>query len=104
MSGGRWNYENDNACREVFGWMVSADYDLVHPDTMAMSKMARRLNPLEDRAISELVSMCFACCTAMTGTPLVIPAKRLTAQISNTLRRSGCPRRLLRLRAEKSTK
>ena len=55
MSGGRWNYENDNACREVFGWSISADYDLAHPDTMAMSKIARRLNPLEDRAISELV-------------------------------------------------
>lgn len=51
MSGGHFNYINDTACHEIFGWSVSADYG----EHEAESKIARRLDPLEDAIISELV-------------------------------------------------
>lgn len=51
MSGGHFNYINDTACHEIFRWSVSADYGEHEAD----SKKARRLDPLEDAIISELV-------------------------------------------------
>jgi hypothetical protein len=52
MSGGHFNYNNDRACSEIFGWRVSADYGT---EGFKQSKIARRMNPLEDLVISELV-------------------------------------------------
>lgn len=52
MSGGHFNYDNDRACNEIFGWGVSADYGT---EGFEQSKLARRINPLEDLVISELV-------------------------------------------------
>lgn len=52
MSGGHFNYDNDRACNEIFGWGVSADYGT---RGFEQSKLARRMNPLDDLVISELV-------------------------------------------------
>lgn len=52
MSGGRFNYRNDDACCEIFGWYISPDYG---DDGFGKSKLARQINPLEDLVISELV-------------------------------------------------
>ena len=52
MSGGHFSYINDSACHEIFGWGVRCDYG---EDGFSQSKKARRLNPLEDLVMSELV-------------------------------------------------
>ena len=52
MSGGRFDYSNDRACRDIFGWGVDCDYG---ENGFSQSKLARRINPLEDAVISELV-------------------------------------------------
>ena len=52
MSGGHFNYSNDNACRDIFGWCVDCNYG---ERGFSQSKTARRLNPLEDLVMSELV-------------------------------------------------
>lgn len=50
MSGGRFDYSNDRACREIFGWNIDAMYG----EHEAESCFARRSNPLEDAVISEI--------------------------------------------------
>ena len=52
MSGGHFNYNNDMLCREIFGWEVDPNYG---DRGFKQSKKARRINPLEDLVISELV-------------------------------------------------
>jgi len=52
MSGGFWDYQNDAAAREIFGWHLNVDYG---EDGFMQSKNARRKNPLGDKMISELV-------------------------------------------------
>lgn len=52
MSGGRFDYSNDRACRDIFGWGIDCDYG---DEGFSRSKAARRLNPLEDMVMSELV-------------------------------------------------
>nr|DAG39586.1 MAG TPA: hypothetical protein [Bacteriophage sp.] len=52
MSGGHFNYSNDNACRDVFGWDVWPDYG---DDGFKQSAKARAIDPLEDIVMSELV-------------------------------------------------
>ena len=52
MSGGHFNYQNDRLCHEIFGWGVSPDYG---DKGFEKSKIARRINPLEDLVLSELV-------------------------------------------------
>lgn len=52
MSGGHFNYSNDRLCSEIFDWGVSADYG---EHGFKHSNVARRINPLKDRIISELV-------------------------------------------------
>lgn len=52
MSGGHFNYINDSACREIFGWNIDCDYG---ERGFSQSKLARRLDPLEDKVMSELV-------------------------------------------------
>ena len=53
MSGGRFRYDNDTLCREVFNWSLNPEYGLgKHPDYMTSVKAARRINPMKDREIS----------------------------------------------------
>lgn len=52
MSGGHWNYENDQAARAIFGWNMDVGYGNAG---FSQSKYARRNNPLGDKMISELV-------------------------------------------------
>lgn len=52
MSGGHFDYSNDHLCHDIFGWEVSADYGEAG---FKQSKIARRLDPLDDILLSELV-------------------------------------------------
>ena len=52
MSGGNFNYENDSAARNIFGWDVEVNYNLERLQDDA--KLVAKQNPLEDREISEL--------------------------------------------------
>lgn len=52
MSGGRFNYQNDNLCREIFSWEVSANYG---DSGFAQSNHARRIDPMDDLIMSELI-------------------------------------------------
>lgn len=55
MSGGHWNYETDSVCREIFGWGLDPDYGLNSEEVKKNALLARKLNPLEDKELSELV-------------------------------------------------
>ena len=52
MSGGHWDYRNDNLARDIFGWHLNLDYG---EQGFAERRKAMRLNPLEDKEISGLV-------------------------------------------------
>ncbi len=52
MSGGHFNYMNDTLCREIFAWGVYSDYG---DSGFEQSKLARKINPMEDRVMSELI-------------------------------------------------
>lgn len=53
MSGGYFNYSNDNVAREIFGYGITVNYGLekLKDDSIQAAKD----NPLEDHEISELV-------------------------------------------------
>jgi len=53
MSGGYFNYLNDNAAREIFGWELEITYGV--ESLQKEAKQAAKDNPLEDHEISELV-------------------------------------------------
>ena len=55
MSGGRFNYQNDMAAREIFGWVCDIDYGMGDDDYQQSVKNVRKINPCEDRQITELV-------------------------------------------------
>ena len=56
MSGGHFNYESDHACNEMFNWQISADYGFKkNPYYKEYTEIARRINPMEDKMLSELV-------------------------------------------------
>lgn len=52
MSGGRWGYMQSTLANDMFNWLVSVDYG---DEGRAQSKVARQVNPMGDREISELV-------------------------------------------------
>lgn len=52
MSGGHFNYSNDNAARDIFGWDIDVKYGLSKLQDDA--KLVAKEDPLEDREISEL--------------------------------------------------
>ena len=52
MSGGHFDYVNDRLCDDIYGWEVTPYYG---SRGFNQSSKARRLNPLEDLVISELV-------------------------------------------------
>lgn len=51
MSGGCFEYSNDRACREIFGWEIDCDYG---DKGFSQSPRARRLNPLKNKVMSEM--------------------------------------------------
>lgn len=53
MSGGYFNYSNDTAARDIFGYGPTITYGL--KDLQGEAKQAASDNPLEDHEISELV-------------------------------------------------
>lgn len=53
MSGGYFNYSNDTAAREIFGYGPSITYGL--EDLQGESRQVAKDDPLEDHEISELV-------------------------------------------------
>ena len=55
MSGGRWDYINDRVANELFGYYLDVDYGLADDDVSYSRKLARKINPLEDKLLSELV-------------------------------------------------
>ena len=52
MSGGRFNYANDSLCEEIFGWDLHPDYG---EKGFSKSAEARKINPLKDAELSEMV-------------------------------------------------
>ena len=55
MSGGHWEYENDNACSQIFAWDINPVYGLGQKNHQINSTIAMQLNPMEDVEISDLV-------------------------------------------------
>lgn len=53
MSGGYFNYSNDTAARDIFGYETKITYGL--ETLQGEAKQAAKDNPLEDHEISELV-------------------------------------------------
>lgn len=52
MSGGRFNYQNDIVAQEIYGWYMSPDYG---EHGFSQAKSARKVDPFEDKQISELI-------------------------------------------------
>ncbi len=52
MSGGHFNYANDTLCHEIFGYGIDVNYG---EKGFANSPRARKINPLEDAELSEMV-------------------------------------------------
>ena len=52
MSGGHWGYKNDYMAHEIFSWNMSPDYG---KEGFDQAKYARKLNPLEDKQLSEML-------------------------------------------------
>lgn len=52
MSGGHFNYSNDDLCHDIYGWSISPDYG---ERGFKQSMIARHLDPLNDILLSELV-------------------------------------------------
>lgn len=52
MSGGRWNYNQSTLANDMFDWRLSLNYG---ERGREQSKVARKLNPMGDRDISEIV-------------------------------------------------
>ncbi len=55
MSGGHWNYKDEDLVNEIFGWGVSVKYGLDREELKAERKIVRKADPLEVKLISELV-------------------------------------------------
>ena len=56
MSGGRFDYMNDNLCNELFRWSVCPVYGMATDEEYKRSiKNAREINPLKDKVLSEML-------------------------------------------------
>lgn len=55
MSGGRFNYMDSNLCNEIFDYGCGPQYNLASKTAKASSLFARKLNPLDDEELSELL-------------------------------------------------
>lgn len=54
MSGGRWDYKNDYVCDEIFGWNCYPQYGIGNKEQVENAKLARKIDPLGDRLLSEM--------------------------------------------------
>jgi len=55
MSGGHWNYKNDDVCYELFNWDVSPTYGIGSKEQKRYAKTAGEIDPMEDIELSDLV-------------------------------------------------
>lgn len=55
MSGGHWNYKNDDVCYELFNWDVSPTYGIESKEQKRYAKTAREIDPMEDIELSDLI-------------------------------------------------
>ena len=56
MSGGRFDYKTDSLRNELFGWDISTHYGIGESELYTeFIAQARRINPMRDRLLSELV-------------------------------------------------
>lgn len=55
MSGGHFDYENDRAARTIFDYRCEVDYGMGKGEYLENVKIAREINPLKDKQLSELV-------------------------------------------------
>ena len=55
MSGGHFDYKNDQACEELFDYEVSPDYGMGDHAYMSRVFEVRKKNPVEHALVSELV-------------------------------------------------
>ena len=55
MSGGYWNYKNDNFCNELFNWYAPPTYGIGSKEQKRYAKTARKIDPMEDIELSDLV-------------------------------------------------
>lgn len=55
MSGGHWDYKNDQLAGEIFGWYTQTDCGLVGKKHDVQQKLAMKSNPLNDPELSALV-------------------------------------------------
>lgn len=55
MSGGLFDYKNDYLTHEIFDWQASADYGLGMGKYNLNVAGARKINPMQDKQLSELV-------------------------------------------------
>lgn len=55
MSGGHWDYKNDDVCYELFNWDVSPTYGIGSKEQKRYAKTAREIDPMEDIELSDLV-------------------------------------------------
>lgn len=52
MSGGHFDYSENQLAHSMFGWSMDVDYG---EDGFSQSKVARNINPLDDRELSEML-------------------------------------------------
>lgn len=52
MSGGRFQYVNDQLANDIFGWGMNPDYG---NDGFSQSRLARYIDPMEDKMLSEML-------------------------------------------------
>lgn len=52
MSGGFWNYANNDLANELFGWNMSAQYG---KKGFSQAQIARDINPMNDKELSEMI-------------------------------------------------
>lgn len=55
MSGGHWDYKNDQLAYEIFGWNTQTDCGLTGKEHDVQQKLAMKSNPLSDPELSALV-------------------------------------------------
>ncbi len=55
MSGGRFDYKDSSLAHEIFDWSIDIDYDLADKNLEKERTKVRKINPFEDKEISELV-------------------------------------------------
>lgn len=55
MSGGRFDYADQNLTTKMFGWHIDSQYGMGDSDYKSTIKRVRKQNTFEDKLISELI-------------------------------------------------